>query len=265
MDAEEDGTWWIKALAQLARDGVAVLFGDCLDILRRIPQGTVDLVFADPPYNMSKRKGLRWAFSAHVTTQEAWDRFSDDAFFRFNVRWLGECLRLLKPSGSMFVCGSYHNIFQLGFILQSGYNARVLNDIIWFKPNAQPNITTRMFTQSTETLLWVAKQSGWKYNYREMKALNGGKQMRNKWDIPVTPRRERVGRHPTQKPLALVERCVRATTTAGDLILDPFVGSGTTLVVARMLQRKAIGIELNEAEYGPLIAHRLASVQVKFS
>lgn len=225
------------------------------------------MVFADPPYNMSKKKGLGWAFSRHVTMQEAWDRFSKDDFFQFNLEWLGEALRILKPNGSMFVCGSFHNIFQLGFILQAEYDAKILNDIIWFKPNAQPNITARMFTQSTETLIWVAKNSGWKFNYKEMKALNGGKQMRNKWEIPVTPKSEKWAgeKHPTQKPIKLLERCLRAATDPGDIVLDPFAGTGTTLVAAKMIGRKAVGFEINEAMYGEVLGKRLAQVQTKLA
>jgi site-specific DNA-methyltransferase (adenine-specific) len=128
----------------------------------------------------------------------------------------------IEADGLDVRCGSYHNIFQLGFILQAEYDAKILNDIIWFKPNAQPNITARMFTQSTETLIWVAKQSGWKFNYKDMKALNGGKQIRNKWEIPLTPRSEKSAgdKHPSQKPLALLDRCLRATTDPGDMVLD---------------------------------------------
>lgn len=253
--------------AELDKSSVAFRFGDCLKLFPKIPDGSIDMVFADPPYNMSKKKGLGWAFSKHVTMQEAWDRFSKDEFFKFNLDWMGEALRVLKPTGSMFVCGSYHNIFQLGFILQTEYDAKILNDIIWFKPNAQPNITARMFTQSTETLIWVAKNSGWKFKYWDIKELNGGKQMRNMWEISVTPASEKSAgdKHPTQKPLKLLDRCIRATTDEGDVVLDPFLGTGTTLVAAKMLGRKAIGFELNEDLYGDLIRKRLSQIQTKLA
>lgn len=258
---------WGEIQRDLKKHDVSVRFGNCREILPEIPDSSIDMVFADPPYNMSKKKGLAWAFSKHVTMQEAWDRFSKDDFFQFNLEWLGECLRVLKPTGSMFVCGSYHNIFQLGFILQTEYDAKILNDIIWFKPNAQPNITCRMFTQSTETLIWVAKNSGWKFNYDEIKQMNGGKQMRNEWEIPVTPQSEKLAgnRHPTQKPLKLLERCLVAATDPGDLVLDPFLGTGTTLVAARTMDRQAIGIELNESLYGEVIRARLGQIQKKLT
>ena len=217
------------------------------------------MVFADPPYNMSKKKGLGWAFSKHITMQEAWDQFTNDEFFEFNIKWIGECLRILKPGGSIFICGSYHNIFQIGFILQQ-FDVKILNDIIWFKPNAQPNITCRMFTQSTETVIWAAKGKKWTFNYDQMKELNKGKQMRNMWAIPYPSQSERwAGKHPTQKPISLLERIILAASSPGDIILDPFLGSGTTAVVAKMHGRRCIGIEKNK-EYRTIIEKRLNKV-----
>lgn len=240
-----------------------LLKGDCLHHLAKLPEDSVELVFADPPYNISKKAGLSWAFSKHVTMQEAWDIFNKDDFFKFNVEWLSESLRVLKPGGSIFVCGSYHNIYQLGFILQQ-LGVRVNNSVIWYKPNAQPNITCRMFTESTEQLIWAVKPGqSWTFNYQEIKALNNGKQMRNLWEIPVTPKSEKsAGIHPTQKPTELLRRVILAATKKGDVVLDPFVGSGTTSVVAKMLGRNSIGID-NESNYIRIAKKRLANTKVQ--
>lgn len=222
---------------------INIIYDDCLNVFPDIEDDSVDLIFADPPYNMSKKKGLGWKYSKHITMQEAWDIFTKDEFFEFNIKWLSESKRILKPTGSIFVCGSFHNIFQIGFILQN-MDLKILNDIIWYKPNAQPNITCRMFTQSTETLIWAAKQRGWKFYYDRVKKMNGNKQMRNLWELSLTAKKEKwAGHHPTQKPIALLERAILATTNKNDIVLDPFVGSGTTAVVSKMLGRRCIGIE----------------------
>lgn len=234
-----------------------VYCGDCLELFKEIRDNSADLVFADPPYNISKQKGLGWAFSKHTPMQEAWDRFSKDEFFDFNQKWLKESYRVLKPGGSLFVCGSYHNIYQLGFIIEN-MDFKKLNSIVWFKPNAQPNITCRMFTESTEQLIWAAKNhKGWKFNYKKMKELGNGKQMRNVWEIPLTPPSEKwAGEHPTQKPEALLERVILAATDENDLVLDPFAGSGTTCVVAVRLGRNFLGFELSK-EYCKIAEKRL--------
>lgn len=239
---------------------IQIIYDDCLNVLPQIPANSIDMIFADPPYNMSKKKGLGWAFSKHITMQEAWDQFTKDEFFEFNIRWIGECLRILKSGGSIFICGSFHNIFQIGFILQQ-FELKILNDIIWFKPNAQPNITCRMFTQSTETVIWAAKGKKWTFNYQRIKELNNGKQMRNMWPIPYPARSERwAGKHPAQKPIALLERIILAASKPKEIILDPFLGSGTTAVVAKMLGRKCIGIEKDE-EFKKIIDKRLNKVK----
>ena len=242
-----------------------VLHGDALEVMRGWPDGCVDHVIADPPFNMSKKRGLGWAFSSHVTMEESWDRFGEDEFFRFNVEWLREACRVVRPNGNLLVFGTYHNIYQLGFILQSGLNRRVLNSIVWYKPNAQPNITARMLTESTEQLVWAVngtpegrgKAQKWTFNYWEAKALNGGKQLRNLWEFPVTPRGEReLGKHPSQKPLALVERLVQVGTSAGELILDPFGGAGTLALAAERQGRDWVLIE-SVGEYARLARARL--------
>ncbi len=243
-----------------------IVYGDCLEKLKEIPDGSVDLVFADPPYNMSKKKGLGWKFSKHVTMQEAWDIFSKDEFFEFNIKWLTECFRVLKHGGSLWVSGSFHNIYELGFIIQSLPGIKINNSIVWFKPNAQPNITCRFFTESTEHLIWASKNGDgkkWKFNYEATKEeifdeINPkGKQTRNVWVIPLTPPSEKLaGAHPTQKPIELLKRIIISCTDKGDTVLDPFAGSGTTNLVALLNDRNSIGIE-KEEKYIELIKKRL--------
>ena len=248
-----------------------VIIGNCLEKLKDIPNESVDLVFADPPYNMSKKKGLGWKYSKHVTMQEEWDMFSKDEFFRFNKEWVAECLRVLKHGGSLWVSGSFHNIYQIGFIIQEFHrDIKINNSIIWFKPNAQPNISCRMFTESAEHLIWATKNGKgkkWKFNYKDTKNLiedplnPKGKQTRNVWVIPLTSKSEKfAGKHPTQKPLELLRRVILSSTDKGDLVLDPFLGSGTTSVVAKMLERNSIGIE-KDKKYLQIIMKRLNPVQ----
>ena len=230
-----------------------IVSGDCLDILPTFPDGVFDCCITDPPFNMSKTKGLGWAFSSHVTMQEQWDIFSKDEYFQFTSNWIREVLRVLKTNGNLFIFGSFHCIFTIGFILQNLYDRRIISQIVWYKPNAQPNITCRMFTESTEFIIWVVnneskKAKNWTFNYDIMKEINSGKQMRNMWEIPITPRSEKKhGKHPSQKPIAVINRIVLAGSNEGDLILDPFSGSGTTAVVADQLNRKWIMIERDEA------------------
>ena len=212
------------------------VFGDALQVLRELPTGTFDACIADPPYNMSKKKGLSWAFSKHVTMQESWDRFSKEEYFGFCFQWLSEVCRVVKPNGNLFVFGTFHNIYTLGFILQQ-LDRKVLNSIIWVKPNAQPNITCRMLTESSEQLIWACNNtakaaSKWTFHYQEAKKFNGGKQLRNIWSIPITPKRERVSGHPSQKPESILDRLVTLATHPGDWILDPFAGVGTTGISA---------------------------------
>ena len=237
--------------------------GDSLEILKTIQDNSVDLIFADPPYGLSKKKGLGWKYSKHITLQEAWDIFTKDELFEFNLHWLTESMRVLKQGGSLWVCGSFHNIYQIGFILQH-LDAKINNSIVWFKPNAQPNITRRMFTESTEHLIWAVKnhsKTKWVFNYDVVRAMNDGKQMRNMWEIPLTPKSEKwAGDHPTQKPFELLKRIILACTNEGDYVLDPFLGSGTTSVVADYCGRNSIGIEKNP-EYLPIIKKRMNTTQ----
>ncbi len=240
--------------------------GDCLEILPKIPSESIDLVFADPPYNMSKKKGLGWKYSKHITMQEEWDMFSKDGYLQFNQTWIKEALRVLKHGGSLWICGSFHNIYQVGFILQHIEDVKINNSIVWFKPNAQPNITCRMFTESTEHLIWASKNGKgkrWTFNYEDTKNLIAdqinpkGRQTRNVWSIPLTPKKEKwAGQHPTQKPEELLRRVILCCSKPGDTVLDPFVGSGTTSVVAKRMGRNSIGIE-KDSKFKKIIDKRL--------
>jgi site-specific DNA-methyltransferase (adenine-specific) len=228
------------------------ILGDAFDVLAQLPTHSFDHCIADPPYNMSKKRGLKWAFSSHVTMQESWDRFSKEDYFQFSQRWMAEISRVVRPNGNIFVFGTYHNIYTLGVILQQ-MDRRILNSIIWMKPNAQPNITCRMLTESTEQIIWAGnersnKASQWTFNYALGKTLNEGKQLRNCWSIPVTPRSERVAGHPSQKPEILIERLVLLFSKRGDWILDPFAGVGTTAVMAQKHERNSVMIE-NQSRY----------------
>lgn len=243
-----------------------LIVGDCLDELKKIPDESIDLVFADPPYGLAKKKGLGWKYSKHITLEEAWDIFSKDEYFDFSLKWISESMRVLKSGGSFWVCGSFHNIYLMGFIMHH-LDLKINNSIVWFKPNAQPNISCRMFTESCEHLIWATKnhsKTKWIFNYEDTKNkieddLNPrGKQTRNVWSIPLTPRKEKsCGEHPTQKPIELLRRIILACSKEGDLILDPFVGSGTTSVVAKMMNRNSVGIE-KEQKYIDIAKKRLS-------
>ena len=245
-----------------------LITGDCLDVMRGWPDGCIDHCIVDPPFNIGSgsgrknRAGLGWAFSSHVTMQERWDDFTKDDFYRFNERWLREVCRVVRPNGNILVFGTYHNIYQLGHILQDRIERRVLNSVVWFKPNAQPNITARTLTESTEQIIWAvnetpAKATGWTFNYWDAKEMNGGKQMRNLWQFPVTSTKERAaGKHPSQKPLALLERAVLLATKPGDLVLDPFGGAGTLALAAAKHGRDWLLIE-NVPEYAAIAQRRI--------
>ena len=239
-----------------------IVSGDCLKIMKDFPDEVFDCCITDPPFNMSKKKGLGWAFSSHVTMQEQWDTFAADDYFQFTVNWITEVLRVIKTNGNLFIFGSFHCIFTIGFILQTLFNRRIISQLVWYKPNAQPNITCRMFTESTEFIIWAVnneskKAKNWTFNYEIMKAMNNDKQMRNMWEIPLTKRSERThGKHPSQKPVAVINRLILAGTNEGDLILDPFSGTGTTAVVAEQQNRKWLMIEKQE-EYNEIAQRRI--------
>jgi DNA modification methylase len=243
-----------------------VILGNCVEVMSRWPDASVDHCIADPPFNISKKRGLGWAFSSHITMQEAWDQFTPDGFYKFNLAWLQQVCRVVKPNGNLLVFGSYHNIYLLGYLLQHVLDRRINNSIVWYKPNAQPNITARTLTESTEQIIWAVNERAeqarkWTFNYWRGKELAGGRQLRNLWEIPVTPRRERtLGRHPSQKPLALLERIVEVTTNAGDILLDPFGGAGTLALAAQRLGRRWILIE-SVAEYAEIARRRVKEDQ----
>ncbi len=263
----------IKAPLRFDRGGPEpnqVITGDCMEVMAAWPTGCIDHCIVDPPFNIGSgsgrkgKSGLGWAFSSHVTMEEHWDAFTKDEFYAFNVAWLREVSRVVKPNGNILVFGSYHNIYQLGFILQHELDRRILNSVIWSKPNAQPNITARMLTESTEQIIWAvnetpAKATGWTFNYWDAKEMNGGKQMRNLWEFPVTGKKERVeGKHPSQKPLALLERAVLLASHPGELLLDPFGGAGTLALASAKHQRDWLLIE-NVPEYADLAERRIVA------
>ena len=233
-----------------------VLLGDSVSLMRMLPPASVHCVFADPPYNLQLRGELRRPDDSLVDgVDEEWDRFPDFAAYdAFTRDWLGECRRVLRKDGTLWVIGAYHNIFRIGAILQD-LGFWLLNDVIWRKSNPMPNFRGRRFTNAHETLIWAARQrdSRHRFNYQAMKALNDDIQMRSDWFIPLCTGPERLRNphglklHPTQKPEALLHRALLAATAPGEIVLDPFFGTGTTGVVAKRLHRHFIGIERHPA------------------
>lgn len=233
-----------------------ILGGDCIEVMAELPAGSVDLIFADPPYNLQLRGDLHRPDNSRVDgVTDHWDQFSSlEAYDRFTRRWLAAARRLLKPDGAIWVIGSYHNVFRLGAELQN-QGFWILNDVIWRKSNPMPNFRGKRFTNAHETLIWASRDEGARYtfNYEALKALNEGVQMRSDWVIPLCTGGERLKdadgakAHPTQKPEALLHRVLLATTNPGDVVLDPFFGTGTTGAVARRLGRSFIGIEREES------------------
>ncbi len=219
---------------------------DCFELLSQIKDNTVDLVFADPPYNLSK-SGMSLNFvktggKLLSTNKGEWDQFSSDAFEDFNYRWLTETFRILKPTGAIWVSGTYHNIYQIGFLMKK-LKYELLNEIIWYKVDATPNLSCTRFVADHENFIWARKGKGNTFHYREMKELNGGTQMRSTWMSPK--RLDDIRIHPTQKPCWILERIIKATTNPKDIVFDPFMGSATTAVVAKKLDRNFIGSEKN--------------------
>ena len=245
-----------------------VLEGDCVDTLRSLPAGCADLVFADPPYNLQLQRELRRPDNSKVdAVDDAWDQFASfESYDSFTKAWLGEARRILKDDGGLWVIGSYHNIFRVGAILQD-LGFWILNDVVWHKTNPMPNFRGRRFTNAHETLIWASKgpKQSYTFNYEAMKALNDELQMRSDWTIPICSGAERLKgedgqkAHSTQKPEALLHRVIVSSTKPGDLVLDPFFGSGTTGAVAKRLGRDFIGIERNAA-YAEVARARIANV-----
>jgi modification methylase len=246
-----------------------VIEGDCLAAMAGLPEASVDLVFADPPYNLQLAGELHRPDNSRVDgVEEEWDKFAGFAEYdRFTRAWLAASRRVLKPTGALWVIGSYHNVFRIGAAVQD-LGFWILNDVIWRKSNPMPNFRGRRFTNAHETLLWCAysKESRYTFNYEAMKASNDELQMRSDWLIPLCggPERMRGGdgrkAHPTQKPEALLHRVLLASTRPGEIVLDPFFGTGTTGAVAKRLGRRFIGIEQDPA-YAAIARQRIAEVR----
>ena len=242
--------------------GFKLILGDSFKELKSIDEKSIDMVFADPPYFLSG-DGITCSGGKMVCVNKGdWDKkISVKEKHEFNKKWIKECKRILKDNGTIWISGTLHNIYSIGVVLEEeGF--KIINNITWRKLNPPPNISCRAFTHSTETIIWAKKDiknNKHKFNYNDMKELNGGKQMKDVWEMSLTkPSEKKHGKHPTQKPIALLERIILASTNEGDLILDPFNGSGTTGIVAHMLNRRYIGID-NVQEYLDLTIRRYES------
>ena len=249
-----------RAAPYYQTDNELLLLGDTFALLRKLRPGSVDMVFADPPYFLSN-DGVTCQGGKMVSVNKGdWDRSSSVADkHRFNRRWIRQCRQALAPNGTIWISGTLHNIYSIGLALeQEGF--KIINNITWQKTNPPPNLACRCFTHSTETILWAQKdEKGARhlFNYQLMKERNGGKQMKDVWTGALTPPKEKLlGKHPTQKPLYILERIIEASTNPGDLVLDPFCGSSSTGVAARGLGRRYIGID-NVEEYLELSKRRL--------
>ncbi|MBY0428055.1 MAG: site-specific DNA-methyltransferase [Alphaproteobacteria bacterium] len=257
-----------KVQAQTALPLNTILAGNCIDLMNSLPEGSVDMIFADPPYNLQLSGELHRPDNSRVDgVDDAWDQFSSfKDYDSFTVAWLKAARRILKPDGALWVIGSYHNIFRVGTALQDlGY--WILNDVIWRKANPMPNFKGKRFTNAHETLIWCAKDAKGRptFNYEAMKAFNDDLQMRSDWFIPICSGNERLKddagekTHPTQKPEALLTRVMMASTKPGDVVLDPFFGTGTTGAVAKQFGRNFIGLEQDIA-YIAAAKKRIAAV-----
>jgi len=263
----------IKGVKPYYEDENFLLYlGDSIELLKKIPEDTVNMIFADPPYNLSNGGFTCHAGKRVSVNKGKWDKSKGlEKDFEFHLSWIKECRRVLKPAGTIWISGTYHSIYACGYALQlAGF--KILNDICWYKPNASPNLSCRYFTASHETLLWAIKDKRAKhtFNYDSMK--NGdwdkkdfikkpNKQMRSVWAINTPkPIEKRFGKHPTQKPEALLKRIILASTNKGDLILDPFAGSSTTGLMAYLYGRKFVGID-NEKEYLDLSIKRFEELK----
>lgn len=251
--------------------GFRLYLGDCLELLKNIPDNCIDMIFADPPYYLSNGGFTVHAGKRVSVNKGKWDESKGvEEDYKFHHAWLSECYRILKPHGTLWVSGTYHSIYQCGYALQTiGY--KILNDITWFKPNASPNLSGRYFTASHETLLWARKHQKAKhtFNYEDMR--NGdwhkadflkkeNKQMRSVWAVGTPKTYEKIhGKHPTQKPLELLERIVLSSTSKEDIVLDPFTGSSTTGVAAHKYGRKFVGLDM-EKDYLDLSIKRFNDI-----
>src|SRR5204862_2494250 len=253
-----------------SRPSTRIVVGDCVAEMSKLPAGSVDLVFADPPYNLQLKGDLKRPDASHVdAVNNDWDKFSSFAAYDdFTRAWLLACRRVMKPSATLWVIGSYHNIFRVGAIMQD-LGFWILNDIVWRKANPMPNFRGRRFTNAHETLIWAARSAdakGYTFNYEALKAGNEDCQVRSDWFLPICTGAQRLkdgaGRktHPTQKPESLLNRVLVSTTKPGDLVLDPFFGTGTTGAAAKRLGRAFLGIERDET-YIRAAEQRIAAVE----
>lgn len=244
-----------------------VVQGDCLEILSGFPSESIDLIFADPPYNLQLNQDLWRPNQTKVdAVDEPWDQFTSfGAYDEFTRSWLEACRRILKPTGTLWVIGTYHNIHRVGTVLQD-LDFWILNSVLWVKSNPMPNFRGVRFTNAHETLIWAQKERGAPYTFHHhaMKSLNGDLQMRSDWYLPLCSGKERLRvdgqrAHPTQKPEALLYRVLMASTDPGDIVLDPFMGTGTTGVVAKRLHRRWIGVE-REERYVEMARQRIEAI-----
>ncbi len=242
--------------------------GDCIELMKNIPESSVDLIFADPPYNLQLNNELYRPNQTKVeAVNDEWDKFNSfEEYDEFSKKWLNECRRILKDTGSIWVIGTYHNIFRLGTIMQN-LGFWILNDIIWIKTNPMPNFKGTRFNNAHETLIWAAKSKNSKYtfHYHSLKIFNDDLQMRSDWLIPICQGEERIkvnGKkaHSTQKPEELLYRIIISTSNPDDIVFDPFTGSGTTLAVAKKLGRKFLGFEKDET-YVKISKERLEKIK----
>lgn len=259
----------IKPFAESSR--YKLYAGDCIETLNSLPVESVDLIFADPPYNLSNGGTSVHAGKRVSVDKGDWDKSAGPKEdFEFHLDWIAACQRVLKKNGTIWISGTYHSIYACGYALQL-LDFRILNDIAWFKPNAAPNLGCRMFTASHETIIWAAKSKKSKhvFNYKEMREgdfpsdslKKPGKQMRSVWSMTTPAKAEKLfGKHPTQKPLTLLDRIILSSSNPGDLVLDPFAGSATTGVAALSNGRKFVGIDSSEEYLTSLAIPRLEQI-----
>jgi len=243
--------------------GVWFYHANCIELMdmliEKYPEGEFDMIFADPPYFLSNGGITCYAGKMVKVDKGQWDQsHGPEINHQFNIAWLSRCQKILKPNGTIWVSGTHHVIYSVGYAMQQ-LGMKILNDITWEKPNPPPNLSCRYFTHSTETIIWAAKNEKSKhcYNYEIMRQINGGRQMKSVWLFPAPNSDEKkFGKHPTQKPVRLLERIIMASTKEGEIIFDPFAGSSTTGVAAIKLKRKFVGCEL-EADFVSLSLKRL--------
>lgn len=257
---------------------------DCVEGMKSIPDNSVDLIIADPPYNLSKGGNLKWDNSIKLNgmggnwnkVMQSWDDYTLETYFTFTKAWLAEAKRILKPTGSMWIFGTYHNIGIINVVCQL-LNIEIINEVIWYKKNAFPNLSGRRLTASHETILWCnkgAKKREYYFNYNYSKngnfskdELKGpGKQMRTVWDISNNKEKKELayGKHPTQKPIKIIKRMIRLSSKVGDLIMTPFAGAGSECVAAKECQRRYLGFEIN-SQYIAIAEERLNNADIEFS